>query len=267
MIGTNEDEVTPLLGTDSDASAILTSSNSTSSTPDPHYYPLLETPRDLEQHWVGMGVLGVMNILCGVACLCFPILASWAAELTLTLAVLLIGLSNLTAVSFGVQGYYHPYFALGLFQVLTAMIMYSHPFGTLTVLTLLVVTVFMLVASLQISVACYGAYDLPSLSLSANHANANRTSTYMPATTGRGLTMLTGILALTMSMMILVDMPLSSWYTIGLLLGVNLVNIGVNRILLSCHGRSLAQRAFLSTNTDSSSSHESSQLFLPGWLL
>jgi hypothetical protein len=79
--------------------------------------------------------------------------------------------------------------------------------------------------------------------------------------------MLTGILALTMSMMILVDMPLSSWYTIGLLLGVNLVNIGVNRILLSCHGRSLAQRAFLSTNTDSSSSHESSQLFLPGWLL
>jgi uncharacterized membrane protein HdeD (DUF308 family) len=197
---------------------------------------VIETVEEISRNWAWIGAVGVANILFGFACLCFPMIASHAVELALTITVLVAGIFHLSAaVCFAAQGTNHQFFVLGVVQILLAFLMFVHPYATLTVLTILIAVVFMLLGSFQIMMA--------------------RNNDTMAA---RGLTLWSGVTALFLSLIILLGMPLSSWYTIGVLLGVNHVNVGVARIIVSCYGRSLARNQELETEEAT---------FMPGWLV
>jgi len=177
----------------------------------------IETADEIAQNWRWIFVVGTINVVTGIACLMFPILATQAAEIVLAAAIFVTGCFLMTTVTYTAAGTSHHFFWLGLVQVVLAIIMFFHPLFTLTVLTIFIAIMFMAVGAFQVALTRQN-----------------------PNMAGRSWTLVSGILAILMSVIITLGMPFSSWYTIGVLLGVNLLNIGLNRIALSCYGRSLA---------------------------
>ena len=178
----------------------------------------LETLEDIQRNWKWILFIGCLNILIGFACLCFPIFATQTAVYTLTYMILFLGVFSAILSCYSEDGgARNQMLALGLVQILLAMFMSLYPFFTMTLLTFLVASTFMMVGVLQASLA--------------------KTS---PTLAGRGLAYFQGFLAILMSFFIVLFMPITQWYTIGVLMGMNLLNIGVARILLGMYGRSLS---------------------------
>lgn len=178
---------------------------------------LLETLEEIQEHWKWILTIGIYNVVVGMLCLLFPIFATQVGYLTLTLLIVISGLVSVTAVCFHPQGFRHTLFWVGLFQIFLGVFLSLHPFFTLTIMTFLIAVMFWVLGSLQIAVA--------------------RQNSQMAA---RGLIMLSGLMAIVLSVLIILAMPMAQWYTIGVLLGVNLLNLGTSRILLALYGRSLA---------------------------
>jgi uncharacterized membrane protein HdeD (DUF308 family) len=196
---------------------------------------LVETAEEISRNWAWIMAVGTANVIFGAACLMYPVLASQALELALTVTVFVAGVFHLSAVCFAAQGPRHQFFVLGVVQILLACLMYAHPYETLTVLTIFIAAVFMSLGSYQIFVAKENA-----------------------STAARGLTVFSGVMAVFLSLLILVGMPLTSWYTVGVLLGVNHLNVGVARIIVSCYGRSIARNQGVA---------EAEGTFMPGWMV
>jgi uncharacterized membrane protein HdeD (DUF308 family) len=178
---------------------------------------LLETLEEIQEHWKWILTMGVYNVAVGMLCLLFPIFATKVGYLSLALIVVVSGMVSVTAVCFHPQGFRHSLFWVGLFQIFLGVFLSLHPFLTLTIMTLFIAVMFWVLGSLQIAVARQN-----------------------PQMAARGLIMVSGLMAIVMSVLILLAMPMAQWYTIGVLLGVNLLNLGTSRILLALYGRSLA---------------------------
>ena len=173
----------------------------------------LETTEDIALHWKWILIAGLVNLVMGTACLLFPIWATQVVGFTLTIIVLITGICNIM-LALSMQ---HSFVWLGCFQILIAIFMYMHPLFTLTALTLVIAILFMMLGTAQI------------ILVRLNRQQA-----------GRALALFSGLLAIVMSIFIIAFMPMTTWYTIGTLLGVNLINIGLARIVLACYGQSLA---------------------------
>ena len=188
---------------------------------------LLETAEHIAEHWKGIFLIGVLNVVTGVACLMNPIVSTQIVEIFLVALVLSAGLLNMMAVVCGstdrnVSSPQHrrsPLFWVGFAQVLLAILMYLNPFVTLTIMTLLVAVMFMMMGSIQFALARQGHGQVAA----------------------RALMMVSGLMAVFVSLIICLSMDTAKWYAIGVLVGVNLVNIGTNRILVGLYGRKLAQ--------------------------
>jgi uncharacterized membrane protein HdeD (DUF308 family) len=177
----------------------------------------LETSEEIAKNWAWIGAFGVFNVLFGCACLSYPVVASTGMELLLSYSVLLAGSFHLFAACFSYSFKMH-LLALGAVQILVGILMLIHPYGVLVILTLFAALVFMSAGTVQITLA--------------------RRNNEMAA---RGLNMFSGTLAIAMSIIIIIGMPLSSWVTIGILFGVNSINVGVTRLILSGYGLSLSR--------------------------
>lgn len=186
----------------------------------------LETTEYIAEHWKGIFLIGVLNVVTGVACLMNPIFSTQLVEIFLVALVLGAGLLNIMAVVCGSSEHFSspqhrrsPLFWVGLSQVVLALLMYLNPFVTLTVMTIFVAVLFMLMGSIQFALA---------------RQSQGRVA-------ARALMMVSGLMAVFVSIVICVSMDTAKWYAIGVLMGVNLVNIGTNRVLVGLYGRKLAQ--------------------------
>ena len=186
-------------------------------------YFLMETSEHIAEHWKAIMIMGVVNVMTGVGCLLFPVFSTQLVELFLVSLVFATGLLNMMAVCASSSNHDNrrqqsPLFWVGFSQVLVAILMYLNPFVTLTIMTLLIAVTFMLLGSVQFALArqCRGQMA------------------------ARALMMGSGILAVLMSITICLSLDLAKWYAIGVLVGVNLVNIGMNRIVMGLYGRKLA---------------------------
>ena len=195
---------------------------------------LLETNEYIAEHWKGIFFIGVFNVITGTGCLMNPIFSTQVVELFLVMLVLGSGILNIMAVVCGGgtvgsdddDSFYSPrhrrspLFWVGFSQVLLAILMYLNPFVTLTILTFFVAVIFMLMGSIQFALA-----------RQQNHGRI----------AARALMMTSGLMAVLVSIIICLTMDTAKWYAIGVLMGVNLVNIGTNRILVGLYGRKLSQ--------------------------
>lgn len=179
------------------------------------YVGTFESPEAIKSHWKWILAIGIFNFITGILCLLFPVLATSSIEIALASLVFVSGLVNVVSVSY--DGSRHPLLPLGLVQILLAIFMFLNPVFMLALLTLVAAIIFMSAGVFQISVAKQNS-----------------------AVAGRGMMMLSGILAILMSLLIVIFMPTAQWITLGVLFGVNLVNLGAARILLALYGRSLA---------------------------
>jgi uncharacterized membrane protein HdeD (DUF308 family) len=182
----------------------------------------VETDEEIASHWKLILFLGIINVMAGIACLFAPIIATQVVEIFLISLVFVSGCFNMCALCFNDRGHRHQFFWMGLIQVLIATLMYTHPFGTLAVLTFFIAFIFMLFGSFQTALAWHN-----------------------PRMAARGATFFSGIMTLILSILILLSMPMSAWITIGVLIGANLVNVGLTRIGVACYGRSLSGQVTL----------------------
>ena len=178
----------------------------------------IETTDEIASHWKLILFTGIVNIFTGIACLCAPIIATQLVEVFLVSLIFVSGTFNVVgALCFSARRHRYQFFWMGVLQIIIAALMYTHPFGTLAFLTFFIAFAFMMFGSFQMAVAMQN-----------------------PRTAARGAMFLSGILTVFLSIMILLTMPMSAWITIGVLVGANLVNIGVTRVGVAFYGRSLA---------------------------
>lgn len=186
---------------------------------------LLETVERVAQNWKQILGIGILNIVTGMGCLIFPSFATQAVELFLICIVFATGLLNMLTICANSRHSYEPsyqqspIFWVGFCQVILAILMYSSPWFTLTVLTYLIAVTFMLLGAMQIAIA----------------------RRYRDRIAARALSHISGSLAVLMSIIICLSMPTARWVTIGVLLGVNLINVGTNRVVIGLYGRKLAE--------------------------
>jgi uncharacterized membrane protein HdeD (DUF308 family) len=180
----------------------------------------MDTTEEIARHWRWILFMGFFNILTGGGCLLFPIFATEVAELFVTSLVFATGLLNMMTICANEQGSSHQnhFFWVGVAQVLLAFLMFTNPFFTLTILTFLVAVTFVALGSVQIAAA----------------------RKYREMIAARGLMFVSGSVAIVMSFLICLSMPTAKFYTIGVLMGVNLINIGTNRIIIALYGRRIA---------------------------
>jgi uncharacterized membrane protein HdeD (DUF308 family) len=207
----------------------LLSGDGSSSTPAPAgdrptdgaaFLMYYETPEEISQNYKTLIFIGCINILFGTGCLMFPVFATELAELFLTSLVFATGLLNVLTICASERSNSHEkhLFWIGVTQLVLAFLMYTRPFFTLTILTFLVAITFMFMGSLQIAAA----------------------RKYRNVVAARGLMIVSGVSAILMSVVILLSMPTAKWLTIGVLMGVNLLNIGLNRVVMGLYGRRIA---------------------------
>ena len=158
--------------------------------------------------------------------------ATQVAVLFMVTLVFAMGLLNvLTICASEFDNRQSPIFWVGFAQILLAVLMYLNPFFTLTILTFLVAVTFMLLGGVQVAVAIQ----------------------YRERMAAKVLMLISGAAAILLSIIICFSMPMAKWYTIGVLMGVNLVNIGANRVVAGLYGRKIAA---------SDGSHESWRSYL-----
>ena len=160
--------------------------------------------------------LGILNIIGGVICLILPGLAAVLAENVIAWTLILLGSLNLSGVCWGEPGTRGHFFMLGSVQFLLGILMLSNPFGTLAIIGFLI----------SLKVILDGLY---MLSLCA----ANR------QVQGWSLCLLSGLLSVIFGLYVLINIPNgSAIILIGLVLGVNLLTVGMVRVNIALKGRS-----------------------------
>jgi uncharacterized membrane protein HdeD (DUF308 family) len=178
---------------------------------------LAASPEEVADNWQYIMVTGVVDTLVGTVCLFAPVATTQVVSTALVALIFVAGCFNLSTVFCSERGYQHQFFWVGVVEVLIALLMYFHRFGTVTLLTILIAFAFMVFGSVEMTVA--------------------QQNDRMAA---RSLTFFSGILTLILSVLIILSMPTGRWDTIGVLLGANLLNIGVCRIIVAFYGRTLA---------------------------
>ena len=179
---------------------------------------LEEMHEDIARNWAWIGAFGLFNLAVGVACLLYPVVASEVVALALTYTMFIMAVFHLVSACFSEEGSTLQLLAMGMVQMLIAFLMLVHPYGVLNVITFFIAVVYMAGGSYQIAMA------LQNQQMAA-----------------RGLTVLSGILAIALSMIIIVGLPATSWVTIGILIGVNHLNIGFSRLIIAFFGLRLSR--------------------------
>jgi len=199
-----------------------------------------------------VGLFAAFNIVFGLVCLIFPMLASETMEFFLTSAIFVAGCYNLTMFfsttskkqdeddsssrDDGDDFNELQYIAFGVIQILLALFLYVHKFGTYTVLTI----------ALAIAYIAAGLYEIY---LARNKENM----------AAKGLIKWSGAFSVAASLILVCCLPLTSWATIGILLGINHLSIGISRIILTWYGHRIAM-------ADSKSEEEEAKDSLPEWM-
>lgn len=201
-----------------DESTPLTGSASSGPQEEEGFFFFMETTEQIAQNWKQILVSGVLNSIMGLGFLLFPTFATEVGLLFVTSLVLATGLINTLAVCSEANPRRSPLFWVGISQILLAVLMYLNPFLTLSILTFFVAVIFMLLGSIQI-------------------ASARR---YRERMAARALMMISGAASVLLSIVICLTMPTAKYYTIGVLFGVNIFNVGVNRIIIGLYGKMIA---------------------------
>jgi uncharacterized membrane protein HdeD (DUF308 family) len=186
--------------------------------------------QQLAANWGFLIAVGALNLAGGILALIAPISATVAILSILTMFMIFFGCVNMCGICYLEQPYRVPAFIGGFFIALLGVLMASNVVQSLMVLTILVAITYMLEGLARSTLALLNR-DMP----------------------GWGATLISGICAILLSIIIIGAFPTSSEYTLGILLGVNWVTYGIQRITLGMMGRATSNEALANApaaNTD-----------------
>lgn len=178
--------------------------------------------REIAQAWKRFMVIGVLLLLLGIVAIVVPHLASLVSTIFVGWILIFAGLF-LVAVAFSRSGAWQVIGAL-VWGLLTAgvgiYIALANPARGVLALTLVLCIYFIVVGTTRIWLAF-----------------AER------GTPGAGLVGVNGVLSLIIGILILAELPESSLWAIGLLVGIDLIFAGWSFVATGLAGRDLARRA------------------------
>lgn len=175
---------------------------------------------ELSTNWGFILAAGLVNVICGFFALMSPVAATVVVLIFLSSAMILMGITNLLGVCYVENCYRLVSLLSGLFMLLLGILMATHSITSLKVLTILVAVLFNIEGLFRSTLALKNR-DMP----------------------GWGIGLASGICAILFSITIISAFPQSSESTLGLLLGVNWMVYGVQRIALGTIGRKKANEA------------------------
>jgi uncharacterized membrane protein HdeD (DUF308 family) len=175
---------------------------------------------ELSKNWGFILAAGIINVIGGIIALSSPITATVVAMAFLTGAMILMGFINLVGVCYVENCYRLASLLGGSVMLLLGVLMATHAVESILVLTSLVAALFM-VEGLFRSILALKNRDMP----------------------GWGFGLASGICAIFFSILIICAFPRSSETTLGILLGVNWLTYGAQRVALGMMGRATANGA------------------------
>jgi uncharacterized membrane protein HdeD (DUF308 family) len=165
---------------------------------------LAEAIRPLKAKWGWIVAFGVISLIAGVIALGSVVMATESAVFIVGIMMLIVGVAEIFA-SFSVRswGRFLLWLVLGALYVFAGYICLQNPFEAATILTLL------------LGIALIGG-GLVRIFL----------ATQMKHGTPWGWVVFSGILSVLLGLMIVSHWPASSFYTLGIFLGIDLIFIG-----------------------------------------
>lgn len=174
-----------------------------------------EAARELSLVWGWVLAAGILNLLLGILALFCPITTSDVVLSWIAVALLLVGAIHITGLCYAEQGLKGATSALGVVQIILAILAFKDPFESLMALTIMIAVVFMVEGVFRIYLAMQN-HDIPNWRV----------------------LFLNGICNVAFSAIVIAALPYSSLYTLGILVGVNLITIGTARITIGIMARS-----------------------------
>jgi len=191
------------------------------------YYNMLLGPRftqddynslragSVDKIWGWIFAAGLLSLLAGTGALTYPIWTSSVVLWWLAMILLVVGVVNVSGLWFADIGQRWSTFWCGVVQVIIALFAFFHPVPSLVGITLTIAFVFMLEGLYRIVLSCQNKDVMENW----------------------GIVCFNGVVNILLSIVILTAMPLSGLYTIGVLLGCNLIVSGMSYMSLACFGR------------------------------
>ena len=182
------------------------------------YFAATAAVADVCLHWPWILTVGMLNVAGGILCLVTPIVATLFAEQMIGWTVLLIGVMNISGLFFAEKKLKLVYSSLGLIQVGAGIFVLKNPYETLFAVTIWIAIMVLLDGVYQLMVCIY---------------NRNLR--------GWGLALASGLSSIFLASLIMFGLPESSLYTVGILLGINMLTVGNVRIHVALEGRAIAE--------------------------
>jgi len=182
---------------------------------------------ELAKNYGFLLAVGSINVLFGIMALFAPIAASMVILGFLSFTMILLGVVNM-GEGFSVKYHRGPAVVGGFILVVLGFLMVTNAVSSLMVMTVAVALMYL----------CAGIYR-------AFLARKN------PDMQGSKAVLISGIVAIIVSVIIIATIPFSSRITLGLLLGFNWIAYGGQRIALGLIGRETANRALETVRANS----------------
>ena len=176
--------------------------------------------KELARNWGWVMAIGWINLVGGVMALCSPFTATVAILGLLVIEMILLGSLNMCGVFFLEKSYKAPAFIVGLVLAVLGFLMATNAMRSITLLTILVAVTFMVEGIYRSTLGLWNR-DLP----------------------GWKSVLGSGLFEILLSAVIIALFSAASQYTLGILLGINWVIYGVQRIALGLLGRDTANKA------------------------
>lgn len=174
--------------------------------------------RVLRAKWGWIVAFGVISLIAGFIALGSVVAATASAVIIVGVMMLLVGVVEIVA-AFGVRGWgrFAFWLLLGALYVAAGLICLQNPFAAATILTLLLGVALIVSGLVRIFLA-----------------------TQMKHGTPWGWVVFSGLLSFLLGLIIVAQWPVSSFYVLGMLLGIDLIFIGSGWIAM---GLALRRRA------------------------
>jgi len=190
----------------------------TATTNDPGPHSLGDSIRALRAKWGWIVALGVIFMIAGVIALGSVVMATVSAVLVVGIMMIMAGVAEIiTAFNVKDWGRFAVWMLLGLLYVAAGVICFLNPFEAATVLTLLLGVALVVGGIVRMFLAWH----------------------MREAGKPWGWVVVSGVISLLLGLMIIAQWPYSSFYVLGIFLGIDLIFIGSSWLTI---GLALRQR-------------------------
>jgi uncharacterized membrane protein HdeD (DUF308 family) len=177
-----------------------------------------EGMRALRANWGWIVAFGVISLIAGIIALGSVVMATASAVIIVGIMMLMVGVVEIiSAFSVRSWGRFAFWLLLGALYVAAGIICLQNPFAAATVLTLLLGIALIVSGILRVFLATQMKQDTPW-----------------------GWVVFSGIVSFLLGLIIVAQWPVSSFYVLGMLLGIDLIFIGSGWIAM---GLALKRRA------------------------